>query len=267
MAKAVKTLIVLAIIALSVSLIAVMFSANTKPVKQEVKQGQEQIKLFGTVLINESKHFSSADKIPLYIQCILENPLKDKQIELINSRDMYPVICDKEDKSIQASFEILAPEVAAVPAGDISIITWLVDTELNAGKYKISCNLKPDNAGIKDCIIEKIKIFPAILIISGEKADKKDIEYHQRRIVMLKGNLEEYLKEVQNALTDSPEDTGLQIELADALEMTGRYQEAKQQILTMARQIQQNQLGNDSSKNPDFPDWIPFTLERLNKKL
>lgn len=240
----------------------IIFSTCNKKEKDNLP-----INLYGAILVNDVCYAQLDKGIPLYVECIINNPFKDKELKITGLFEGKPVCRNDKGSTIKIEFKELKETRTVLSSGGMYIKTWRIISEIAEGAYTVCFDFTPQEKKLKKYGIRNIVIDPARLEITNISTDAKTRAYYERRMILLEGNKEQYLKMVQEELGKNPDDFGLKGELVDALELNGQFKEAKRKLMGIALEIEQKQAETKTEQQIQFPDWIAFKLEDINAKI
>ena len=195
----------------------------------------------GTLLVNGGRAMSLPSDAPVYVQCLLSDPLT-KAIPLALRNGLAPRVNGAAD----VRWRPVPPPATEIAPKGVLPITWIAESGLPPGEYRIT--LANPVAGVR------VRIEPARVTISVGAGDPEVVARHRRRVLMIEGKADQALSAIDKAVAAAPADLNLLRERVDALEVAGRRKDAHQQILQLAMRLQEH---------GPAPDWLVFREMQL----
>jgi len=198
--------------------------------------------------------------VPITVKCIVTNPLADRALDIGEFHGLAPALTQDAHGPATPGTTLVRPAMEAAPPGGVAVITWLLDGPLPPGRYDISLVTPPgiaDNHGI-----DRVRVKPALLVINDQPATAGEIAWHELQLMAARGENEAVIARVRTELERDPEDLALRRELVDALERTGDFDGARDELLELGFRAQARQQAGNEEAPVHLPAWI-LTRDRL----
>jgi hypothetical protein len=141
------------------------------------------------------------------------------------------------------------------------VLTWVLAEPVPSGQYDIDLAL-PDGLVDRSGGINRVRVKPALLRLTGESSSAAEIAYYGRQVMAARGMNNEILLQLRQELAAAPESLALHRELVDTLERTGDFQGARDELIELGLLAQDRQQGDDEEAALHLPAWI-ITRDRV----
>ncbi|MDQ7826148.1 MAG: hypothetical protein RDV48_25320 [Candidatus Eremiobacteraeota bacterium] len=195
---------------------------------------------------------------PLYATLVFTNTLSGKALDLSGLGGLSPLVKDGSGTPAGISWELISRGApATLPPGSSCALSWGARSGLAKGEYRVEMEI-PETLLVKEGSESlRILVKPAALEITGEKNDGER-EFYGRRIRFIKGEYEALAAELRDRVSKNQGDPSLALECADALEMSGKTEEAREALLAFAAHMEK--------EHGAVPSWVPLRLAALRKR-
>lgn len=210
--------------------------------------------------VNGARYRTLGSGVPLYVKVIVANPLADQVLELNGVERLRPDFHNQDGTATGTGLELIIPAPESVPPGGVSVLTWVLTETLPPGEYDISLVL-PDSLVGRKAGIDRVRVKPALLRLTGEPAGPAEIAYYNRQIMAARGQDDQIRQLLRLELEASPESLALHRELVDTLERTGDFPGAREELIELGLLAQERQEGDDEAAI-HLPAWI-ITRDRM----
>jgi hypothetical protein len=227
---------------------------------------KERMFLRGNVLINGSRVLDITTDIPLYVRCAFFFPKQDRELAFSGLDRIKPVLISENRQPADIRWTLLPPGDTALKPGQYLVLFWTPDSAPPPGKYRLTIQMSEETVSMRDNGISGAKIEPAYLTVRSGSADAVLRSYYERRILLVKGEVDQLLEKIRSALAEDPDNPDLRLELVDALAFSGDNAQAAEEMadLIAALEVRQKELNPD--EEPHIPDWMLVTLDKLRDK-
>jgi hypothetical protein len=213
--------------------------------------------------VNGSRAPRLTPDLPLYLSCTIQNPHRDRKLELQGLAGLRPVVHRRPKGDVVAArWSSPALKDLTLEPGRGLRLYWILQQSLAPGSYLVSLEggqklVDKDAAGVS-----QVRLKPVYLEVVAGRADPREVARLQRYILALQGKREAYLEAVRRALAVRPQNTTLRWELVQALELNQRPAEAHRELTALIAQVQRR----DPSRPPAVPYWCLAKLRELAAK-
>ncbi|MCJ7679446.1 MAG: hypothetical protein MUP70_01860, partial [Candidatus Aminicenantes bacterium] len=222
--------------------------------------------LRGNVLINDSRASEITNDIPLYAQCAFFSPKQEHELTFASLETIKPLLLNEKGQATEIRWTFLPSGDTTLIPGQYLTLFWMADSFPPPGKYSLSI-LIPDSVFPKEKNrISGTKIEPAYLTIHEGTADPALLALYERRILLLKGEMEKLLEKIRAGLVEDPDSPNLRLELVDALAFSGDNAQAAQEMANLIAAVEQRQKELNPDGEPHIPDWMLLALDKLRRK-
>lgn len=197
---------------------------------------------------------------PLYVKCIVTNPLVDEALDIAGIRHRTPSFTTEIQEPFSPAMALIAPAAERVPAGGTAVLTWVLQEAPPPGRYDVALTPPENLAALPG--VDRVRVKAAQLEITPDPSPESEVAWHRRQIMAARGENEMIIAETRTALERSPDDLALRRELVDALERTGSYAAAREELLELGFRAQARQQAGDEEAPVHLPAWI-LTRDRL----
>lgn len=215
--------------------------------------------------VNGARFRTLGRGVPLYVKVIVSNPLEDRVLELYDCERLRPDFRNLDGTDSGIGLELITPAPERVPPIGVAVLTWVPAADLPPGEYDI--DLAPPDGMWRDTAgIDRVRVKPALLRLTGEPAGPAEIAYYNRQIMAARGQDDEILQQLRLELEATPENLALRRELVDTLERTGNFTTSREELIELGLLAQQRQQGDDEAAI-HLPAWIITRDRMLQEKI
>ncbi|MCG2814429.1 MAG: hypothetical protein L6425_00615 [Candidatus Aminicenantes bacterium] len=232
------------------------------------KKEQPALRMFlrGNVFINGSRVSELTIDIPLYAQCAFFFPKQDRELDFAGLEAIKPILINEKGQPTEIQWTLLPPGDTALKPGQIFSLFWTADSAPPPGKYSLTVHMPDKVSPLRRSGISGVKIEPAYLTIHEGTADAALAAFYERRILLLKGEMEKLLEKIISALAEEPDNPNLRLELVDALAFSGDEAQAAEEMMNLITAVERKQKELNPGEESHIPDWMLLYLEKLRRK-
>lgn len=210
------------------------------------------------LMVNEAPFAEIGTGGPVFVGCRISNPQTDAELPLASGKEVVPRLAGGP-AGMAPAWEFLTEEVTVLPPRTGVGLLWRLSSPLPPGDYRLELDL---SALVRTNL--SMHLQPALLTVTTNSCDPRRAAHYERRLILLQGRTNEYLQAVQAARAASPDDRMLLKEEVDALEFTGRNEDALQKLYALGEAMT-SRVPTNAPMEP--PHWWVFRLEHLQRRI
>lgn len=222
--------------------------------------------LRGNVLINGSRTSVITNDIPLYTQCAFFSPKQSHDLTFSGLDTIKPILLNEKGQATEIRWTLLPSGDTALKPGQYLTLFWMADSAPPPGKYSLTLQISNEVIPMRGSGISEVKIEPAYLTIHEGTADSALLALYERRILLLKGEMEKLQEKIMSGLAEDPDNPDLRLELVDALALSGDNIQAAEEMANLITAVERRQKELNPGEESHIPDWMLLYLEKLRRK-
>ena len=211
-------------------------------------------RLSGDVLVNDAPAARLGSGVPVYVEVTLRNPF-DGAVPLAATPALTLEVRRSDGTSVSpATFTRIGDWPARIEPTNTAVVAWTLAESLPAGTYDI---VVTGGESWPDGDAYRATFAPARVEISPEAAPDQ-AEAAVIRLLMLRGQPQDALTRLEAALAGDDEHLLFRLWRADALEMVGRGDDARNALLELGTAITARQ--RRGGRQVELPYWLAARL-------
>jgi primosomal replication protein N len=236
--------------------LSLFFFGACQSEEPQARTGKIQKPATLTLMVNQARAAQIAGGLPIIVSGFLENKDSKKGLVLEDiSRWQVKVFSRDKGNDLSIAWHELKKEEVTLPAGEVLRLAWVLKTSLAPGFYTITVT------GVGP----GIRVKPAFVEMSEKKAPEKEIARARRRVMALRGETQNWLLAVEQALAKDPKSHSLGYERVQAYAANQDYAKAHKALAGLIRQVELKGAKSSGNSSPHLPSWYYAELSWLKK--